>query len=393
MKTRKASFIALVLAAGTLVGCANQKTSRQAAAEQWSRTRATVLLSLANDQYRSGNLEKCGQTVEQAMAIDPTNIELHILKARLQIEEGQLEGALQSLALASSIRDDHAEVDYLQGVIHQRWQRPERALECYSNAASKKPDDIAYLMAQSEMLVTLDRQQDALELLRARVVYFEHSPAIRDAIGQLYEQVGDRKLAIEYYRQASVLDPADDASRERLALALYRNGDYQEAVSQLQRLVKLPGMAVRTDLLIALAESEAALKLNVDARRHFEQALATDEKLLAAWLGIARTSLSLGDLRRAESSAARAVSIEPRSAQAQMLMGYVRMKQGRYDEAMVSFRRASEADATDPLSFSMVGLSFERKGSKSEAIKWYGRALEVNPSDALAMKLLADARN
>ena len=126
MNTRTKLLALAVTSIGMLLGCANHKTQKQAATEQWSRTRATVLLSLANDQYRSGNLEKSSQTVDQAMAIDPSNVELHILKARLQIEDGQLEPALHMLESAAAMNPNHAEIDYLTGVIHQRWQRQDR---------------------------------------------------------------------------------------------------------------------------------------------------------------------------------------------------------------------------------------------------------------------------
>jgi tetratricopeptide (TPR) repeat protein len=390
---KKTICIAALIALGSLVGCANQKTQKQAAKEQWGRTRATVLLSLANDQYRSGNLDKSADTANQALAMDPTNVELHLLKARLQIEEGQLEGALGDLGIASRLAPEHAEIDYLTGVIHQRWQRPEQALQAYSAAARKKPDDIAYLMAQSEMLVSMDRHAEALKLLQARVVYFEHSAAIRDAIAQLHEQSGDLKQAVDFYRQASVLDGSDENIRERLAWALYRVGDYRDAYSQFNRLARDPANQKRIDLLTATAGCEAKLGMFAESRRHLELVVNLDVNATGAWLGIARTSLNLGDTRRAELSATKAVSLEPRSVETQLTLGYVRLRQGRHDDAIAAFKRANAANPSDVLSACMVGVALERSGQKHEAGGWYERAVKLDPKDELACKLLADARD
>lgn len=386
---KKVICIAAIVALSTLVGCTNHKSQKQAAKEQWGRTRAAVLLSLANDQYRSGNLDKAAETTNQAIAVDPTNVELHLLKARLQIEEGALEGAMANLEIARKLSPEHAEIEYLTGVIHQRWQRPQQALDAYSAAARKKPDDIAYLMAQSEMLVSMDRQAEALALLKARVVYFEHSAAIRDAIAQLYEQAGDQRQAVEYYRQASILDSSDDTIRERLAWAQYRAGDYREANAQFARLLRDEQNQKRVDLLLAIAECESRLGLHAQARRHFDDVTNLDTNSLTAWLGVARSSLKLNDLRRAEMAATKAVSLQGKSSQAQLTLGYVRIRQERFADAAAAFKRANLADPSDSLSACMVGLSLQRLGQMEEAQRWLERAMQLNPQDDLAAKLLA----
>lgn len=391
MNTKAAIIAAALASLSLLVGCANQKSQKQAAAEQWGRTRATVLLSLANDQFRSGNLDKSADTVNQAMAMDPTSVELHVLKARLEIEKGHLESAIRTIATARAISPENAEADYLLGVVHQRWQKPQEALDAYSAAARKKPDDIAYLMAQAEMLVTMDRQSEALDLLLARVVYFEHSAAIRDAIGQLYGQTGDPVKAIEYFRQASVLDSDDRSIRERFAIALFRSGQYAEAQSQFMRLLRDPESKDRVDLLVAAAKCEWELNMFIESRKHFEAAANAESTNPEAWLGVARTSIKLNDVRRAEVASQRAVMLRPESSEALLTQGYVKLRQGRFGDAADSFRRAAAADVTDSLSLCMLGVAMQKQGKEDLAKQWFESALSRNPADELALQLLADA--
>jgi tetratricopeptide (TPR) repeat protein len=390
---KKTICIVALVALTSLVGCANQKSQKQAAAEQWGRTRAAVLLSLASDQYRTGHLDKSAQTVQQALAMDPTNVELHLLRSRLQIEEGQLEGAMYSLETARKLAPEHAEIDYLVGVVHQRWQRPEQALQAYAEATRKKPDDIAYLLAQSEMLVSMDRQPEALKLLLDRVVYFEHSAAIRDAIAQLYVQTGDGRQAVEYYRQASVLDSNDEGIRERLAWALYRADNYRDAHSQFSRLLRNPENQKRVDVLTVTAECEAKLGMYSESRRHFDEVTNIDSNRSGAWLGAARASLKLGDVRRAEMAANKAVSLQPKAAEGHLLLGYVRLRQDRVPDAVVAFKRANAADPSDSLSACMIGISLQRMGKSNDALRWFERATQLNPYDNLAAKLLATAND
>ena len=59
--------------------------------------------------------------------------------------------------------------------------------------------------------------------------YFEHSGAIRDAVGQLLVQAGKLPEAVAMFREASILSEDDNGIRERLAMALYQIKEYREA--------------------------------------------------------------------------------------------------------------------------------------------------------------------
>lgn len=384
-------ILSAALSASALVGCSsnNHKTQKQAATEQWNGARANVLGSLAKDQYQSGNLEKSRQSVEQALSLDPKKASLHVLAARIDIEQAKLESAQQRLVVAAELDPKDAEVDYLRGVVQQRWQRPELARIAYSQAAEKRPDDIAYLLAEAEMLVELNKPTEALTLLKGRVVYFEHSAAIRDAIAQLLEQTGNFPDAVEYYRQASVLDGDDLGTRERLGTLLYRGGEYRESLSQLTRVIKAPGGDARTDLMLMAAECELQIGAPIDARQRFDAVTTLEPHNAAAWLGVAKSSLRVGDLRRAEIGAEKAAAMQPTLAENQMLLGYVRMKQSRFNDALVCFTRATAADRTDSVSLSMAGVALSKLGKNAEAIAMYRKALAVDPREALALRALA----
>jgi tetratricopeptide (TPR) repeat protein len=163
-----------------------QPSQKEAARIHWNQTRASVLLTLAQDQYVTGNFDKSRQTTDEALAMDPQNAGLRILSAKLAIEKGRLEYAEGELKIARTSAPKNAEADYLAGVIYQRWQKLEVALNCYKAASAKAPTELAYLMAQAEMLVAMDQQGEALKLLESKVTYFEHSATIRTASQQLH---------------------------------------------------------------------------------------------------------------------------------------------------------------------------------------------------------------
>jgi tetratricopeptide (TPR) repeat protein len=383
-------YISLVLVAA-MVGCAgtHQKTQREAAQKQWNGARASVLYGLAKDQYSTGNFDKARQTVDEGLKLDPNNEPMHVLAAKLAIEQGQLEAAEIDLKEAQKLKPKDAEPDYLMGVVYQRWQKPDAALQCYLQASDKAPAELAYIMARAEMLVAMDRQKEALALLQEKVVYFEHSPVIRDAVGQLLMQMGRTAEAVDMFRSASILATDDLSLREHLALAQYANKQYSDAGETLARLTADSAYAKRADLLSALGECQLQTGRVRDARDTFETASQLAPASASVWLGVAKSALQLGDTRRAEMSLKKAISLDGTSSESQLLLGYMRLNQKKLNEALLCFRKASALDPRDPVSICMIGLTLEKQGHADQAIECYARALKVKPGDELATRLMA----
>ena len=381
----------LAAAAALLGGCsaANHSKQKEEAKKQWNQARAAVLGGVAKEQYTNGNFDQARQMLHDALQLDPENAARRILSAQLAVEQAQLEYAEKELAKARECDPKNAEACYLSGVVYQRWQKPERAYEFYTQAAEKAPAELGYVLARAEMLVAMDRPQEALGLLQSKVVDFEHSGAIRDEVGQLLVHQGRYAEAAESLRQASILATDDMTIKEHLGLALYFAKNYKEAGDVLGRLVKEAGFDKRADLLLALGECQLQVGRPRDARASFETASQLDGATPGVWLNLGKAALELGDVRRAEISLKKGLALDPASSQAHLMMGYLRLKQGRNAEALSSFRKASELDGSDPTSLCMVGYTLEKLGKADQATQYYARALRLKPNDDLAAKLMA----
>lgn len=409
------SFILLALAAGCASDALNQPTAKELGLEHWNATRSAVLLSLARDQYASGSFDKCRQTLNQALRTDPNNPAVHVFLAKVSIEQGQLDQAEQELDTVRAIDKDldkkptpsrrpsdqdkasepqpdptEAQADYLSGVIYQRWQQPEKALEFYESAYEKAPTEQAYLMAKAETLVSLGRQGEALDLLQTKVVYFEHSPVIRDGVGMLLLQAHRAGEAADMFRRASILAPDDLSVREHLAIALFQDKQYAEAAEIFQNLLGNDALSKRCDLRLELAECQLSLGRAASARASAQAACELDPSLPYAWVTLAKISLSLNDLHQAETSLNRAQDLDPDSAEAQLLMGYLRLRQNRLSEALDRFQQASQLDSSDSTSLCMIGYVLQQLGRPRQAAQYYQQALKLDPKDKLAGELMAD---
>lgn len=398
MKTNLITLKRLLLAGAVLVmfaGCNSapkQESSKEQAVKQWNTARAGVMHSLARDQFQTGNFDKARGTVDEALKVDPDSVPLYVLSARIAIEQNRLDVADRQLAEARKRDEKNAEALYLSGVVAQRWQKLDEALSYYSKASDAQPTELAYLMARAEMLVQLNRRPEALSALQDKVIFFEHSAPLRDAVGQLLMQERRYPEAAEMFRQATILTADDFSIRERYALALFQSGDAKSAAIELEKVVAHEPYDRRADLFTIMGESYLQTNRLVEARQAFQKAVDLDSSSTQAWLGLSKSSLALNDLRRAESSAKRAVSIAPERADTYLMLGYVRLKQARFDESIQSFQTASSLDPTDSVALCLIGQALEKKGKHEEALSWYGRALKMNPRDEMAQKMLSSAQ-
>jgi tetratricopeptide (TPR) repeat protein len=380
--------ILLVLAIAT--GCSDsEKKAKEQSALRWNQARASVLFGLASDQYKTGNFDPARKTVNEALRIDPDSARLRILSAKLAIEKGSLELAEKELERARQIDPKNPEADYLAGVVYQRWQRPDQAYSFYSSACDKNPNELAYLLAKSEMLVVMDRREEALHLLQDRVVYFEHSAVIRDAVGQLLVQFKRYKEAATILQEASILANDDPGIREHLGLAEYFAGQYRDATVTLSGLLSKDAYAKRADLWLACGRSQLEIAKLRDARQSLETAVQLDGSNASAWLALGRCAMELKDYRRADLSLRRAQAMDPDNGQARLMMGYLQLRQHKLNEALSSFQRASKLEASDTTSLCMVGYTLQKLGRQEEAARYYARALKISPGDDMAKKLMA----
>lgn len=386
LKTKYVLILALI------TGCATTpktKTMKQETTDQWNNARSAVYYNLAKQQYESSDFAKSRESVDQSLTLEPKNVQSLLLSAKLWIENGQLEAAERQLDLARNADPKNAEADYLSGIVYQRWQMPSLALDHYTLASTKAPAELAYVLARAEMLFALDHADDALTLLASKAQYFEHSAALRDAMGQILVDRGRYTEAVEMFRQASLLADSDDGIRQRLGMAMYYAKDYKNAADVLTILAARPDYTDRFDVLLALGDCDLQLNRAHDALNYFQSAAEANPNSPAIWLKASEAALQMNDLHWAQIAINKAIALDNTSARVQVMLGYLRLRQNRLADSLTAFINANRLNPNDALSITMTGYVYEKRGLKKEAAECYARALQLHPGDDLAKDLMA----
>lgn len=385
--------LALGLTALLMTGCETTNSHQKAvgaADDRWRVLRGNMTLQMAQQQFDTGDLDQAEKTLTEALTTDPKNPRMHLLAGRCALERGQLERAFQRLESAGKLDPKNPEPGYYQGIVLQRWQRFDAALEKYQQAYALRADSAAYLLAIAEMLIATDKPDEAMALLTEKVSYFDQNAGIRVALGQLHAFKREYDKAADYYRQASLLRPDDMLILERLGVAQVAGGKSADAVRTFERLLLNKDYAQRKDVRHALAQAYEQAKRPTDARDQYLRITQIDPNDSDAWVKLGEFAFGQEDLSGALSAANRVMQLAPARGEGYMLAGLVWQRRGRTDDALRMFDRAAEVSPQNNEPMILRGITLEKAGKTTAAAQAYAEALKRRPDDERAKVLLAN---
>ena len=97
--------------------------------------------------------------------------------------------------------------------------------------------------------------------------------------------------------------------------------------------------------------------------------------------GLGISSDPKGDLEQADELESKALALDPDFSVARVCKGWVRLGQGRDDEAIPEFERALALDPSNPEPVSGLGWVHLRLGEFDKSIEYFDRAISMSPYD------------
>jgi Tfp pilus assembly protein PilF len=349
MKIMRVLWCAVAVGAVLAAGCGQAQfdRNRKDARQRWDDQRAKMATNLAEGCYQRGELARARQHIEEVVKNGAQYAPAYQLAARLAVEKGEFDKAGDYAATAVRIDPDSPEAHYILGTVHQTLSHLEEALEEFTVAAELGRSDGKYALAQAEMLVALDKPEEALTVLRAAVDRLPGKADAHTALGDVLTLLKQYEEAAGSYRIALRLSPSQAGLKERLATALYRSGAYAEAepiLADLGAVEPTRGAAwildMRATCLMATGHTAEARTL---CRPEVEARAASAAPLVV----LAQCDILEDQLASAQTSLEASLRREPGHAQANALMGYVLMANGRPGEAVPHLKLALKDPACE----------------------------------------------
>ncbi len=385
------SGIALVLTAAmaipTLVGCSvgHGKYTQEhisLAKEKMSFLKSATEWDLARQAFLAGDLDKALTKVDGSIAINDTVVKSHVLRGRILIEMGDLGNAIRSLQTAETLSPEDSDTHYYLGVVYERLNRPEEALTHFENACEFDDYNPGYAVAAAEMMIDLDRTEQAARYLRM-LPMSANNAGIQQTLGHIALIEKDPKQAELHFRDARLLAPDDTGILEQLIHTQMVNGRFGDAERNISALIQNYEHKDRRDLKLLHAKALVGTGRPVEARSIYQDLLSQDngKSDIDAWLGLGNTSYSINDDRTARRAAARIVGMQPNSHEGYVLWSMIHRRSGDFDKALTAINDAIDRNNSDAELFAFRAVLQRDLGMYQGALSSATRAGSLDPSN------------
>ena len=394
------------------------------AAVRYSMSRAFYSLAVPDSARFHG---------EAAVKIDPGNTYYarHLARVAHDMQDYDRAAALYGqVSLADPARTD---IMYLQALEYLAADHPESALEVFEKVVRVDPLNEEALSQTLWLQIKLKRYQEAIVTIQPLLRQSGSGNKIRLTLADLYVQTGQGELAVETFKALIAADrhyvPAwiglfdyyikvgrtPDYLRELTAFLDMKpsSGDTVIDVAKLY-LVRSEKDSVYVEPALHLVDAIIAryprdsrihaLKGIYELRRNrgqeavacFRKAILLDSGNVTAWEYLVTTHLDLNERRKAFDILARAKRRLPRYAvQWKTLEGYALLHTGSPKRAVAILESVVRANARikdqDFLirANTTLAMAYETLGRKKSSREAYGRVLELDAHNTLAMNNLA----
>lgn len=123
----------------------------------------------------------------------------------------------------------------------------------------------------------------------------------------------------------------------------------------------------------------------VEALMILEDLVLEDPGNVAALEEIADNELSLERYQRAEVAASQAVALDASSYTGHYIMGFLRSREGKWEEALVRLKEANRLKANNPEILRCLGWALLRSGLKPQGVVTLERALNLDSDNVLTL--------
>lgn len=364
---------------------------------------------------RAGRRGKALQILNDALRRNARDSEALLQRAGLTAGSGEIEAAQKDLDQLSRLNNGSPFVRFLQGKLHSLRGEPARAEQQYGEAIKADPQFLAARLALADVMMKLRKplgavavldaapreQQDLAAVAVARIwalLAAGDFDAARRSLADLtsrpgvppYDSLlqaaalkmkdGDHAAAQASLEAALSKNPSDWRAAELLARSLVSQRETAAAAEKLRGYVsKAPESAQMQVLLghvlVSAGDAEGA-------RRAFETASALNTRLSAPQIALAEMDARGGALEAARQRLTKLAAASPRDAEALISLALLEERSGRHAEAIAGYRKALDLDPSSAVAANNLAyLLVDSAGSIDEGLKYAQDAKRLAPAN------------
>jgi tetratricopeptide (TPR) repeat protein len=360
-----------------------------------------IRLPLLRAWLRSGHPDRAADAAAESPAE-------RLIRARARLALGRRDEAEADLRrlLGDEAVGDEAATDLALLLVDS--ERAEEALAVLEG----RPDSSRVSAARGRVLLRLGRSEEAEAALRRAFGLGRPAATVFLDLAELSRRGRRTEERIRWLRSGRTAHPADTRFVLELARALGPGPEAEALVRGLLRADEPPlgAEVVLVELLLgrgqleeglrralrmaerapddatartALAHAYAAAGRPDEAEASYRRAIELDARCVDAHLGFGELLLGLGADRREEAAGEldRALAIDPWRVEARRLLGTLRLRQGKPDEAIEALAPLTEGPDPDPAALDLLARAEARRENREAAVQALRRLLRIRRKD------------
>ncbi|HEX5122140.1 MAG TPA: tetratricopeptide repeat protein [Rhodanobacteraceae bacterium] len=332
------------------------------------------------------------QYFEKAFAIDPDYLPMRMAVVNVRMEQNDLDGAKKILTDFTAGNPKDAVSYAMLGEIELKQKRYAESIDATKKALANDPNATKLYAQLADAYTGAGNAKAAAE---ARAKVGDGVPALGDPImlGLVQTQVTQAPAAPQpAAAQGSADTTSSGASQAAMrALTPAREAEFLLATGQYDAARQKLESAMRSrpndsELLSIYARVEAADGKFDAAKTRAQSSVDANPKDPTAWIVLGEVLEMSKDDRGAQQAYERAIAIDSRSP-AQIQLGNLLMRNGRYDDAAARYRALTQAAPGDADAWTRLMAAEVANGKCSAAIKELNTALAKDARNGILMQL------
>lgn len=199
------------------------------------------LLGRAVQAVHAGDYAKADKLALKLLQKDEQlGLAWHIL-AIAREKQGDYGSSLKAYDAALKLLSDHASVAGDLGRLAFRMNMPELAAKFFAHFRLSRPDDVEASNNLACALRELNRESEAIEVLKEAISLNPEAPALWNTLGTVLCNTGDATGSLIFFDEALRLDPKYSKAWHNRAFAKSDMGDIEGALADCDEAMKRPG--------------------------------------------------------------------------------------------------------------------------------------------------------
>jgi putative PEP-CTERM system TPR-repeat lipoprotein len=348
-----------------------------------------ALIGLAKCSLREKDVEAAMTFAEQAVARNTKNTSALLFKADLLRIQGNVDAALNAYDQVVKLNPENVPALISKAFIEIGTEKFEAARADIGAANKLAPNNLMVLYTQALLDFTQNNQAAAWDTLQQILSKApEHMPSLLLA-GAVQNALGSPLHAEQHLKRYLEKDPTNIYARKLLASVLLKNRETQRALAVLSPALKDKNLKPDPQLYALAGESYMQARNFAKATEYFDKASSIAPENATLHTALSMSKLGQGDSAHAVSELERAIKVDPKSAQASVLliMTHVRLKE--FDKAIDVAKRLESEHPDNPLVQNLKGGAYLGKKDLANARASFEKAHALQPDYFPAIANLA----